>query len=89
MKTCKDFIEHAGWRAHPDKSRGVTWDAFCSKCGFELADKPFANGLTIQGDGRTLGFVEPVIIRDGRIYRSNDRYIVCSVCCPQILKGSE
>lgn len=68
---CERFTEHPGWRnKHP--TGPVTWDAWCSLCGFKLEDRPYSDGSTINGDGRRLAF--------SRI--GFGRYIVCSECNP-------
>ncbi len=82
---CADFQEHPGWRNNPDKTTGVTWDAWCSMCGFRLENKPWASGLTIEGEGRRLAHVGIVAIIGGERFTSNKRKIVCSKCCPVIL----
>lgn len=82
---CPEFKEHPGWRNNPDKTVGVTWDAWCSMCGFKLENKPFASGSAIEGDGRRLARVAEVIYIDGKRFVSDEQKIVCSKCCPQIL----
>lgn len=82
---CADFQEHHGWRNNPDKTVGVTWDAWCSMCGFRLENKPWASGLAIEGEGRRLAHVGSVVIIGGERFTSNKRKIVCSKCCPVIL----
>jgi hypothetical protein len=82
---CSDFQEHPGWRNNPDKTGGVTWDAWCSKCGFRLENKPWASGLAIEGEGRRLAPVVSVAIIGGKRFVSDSRKIVCSKCCPVIL----
>jgi hypothetical protein len=82
---CTDFREHPGWRNHPDKTGGVTWDAWCSMCGFRLEDKPWASGLAIEGHGRRLARVVSMVIIGGKRFVLDRRKIVCSKCCPVIL----
>lgn len=82
---CADFQEHPGWRNNPDKTVGVTWDAWCSMCGFRLENKPWAIGLAIEGEGRRLAHVVSVASIGGERFTSNKRKIVCSKCCPVIL----
>lgn len=89
MNKCGDFQEHPGWRNNPDKTVGVTWDAWCSYCGFKLEDKSFTSGLAIEGNGRRLAHVVSVKYIDDEIFVSRSRKIVCSVCCPVILGKSE
>ena len=86
---CADFQEHPGWRNNPDKTVGVTWDAWCSMCGFRLENKPWASGLAIEGEGRRLAHVVSVAIIGGECFTSNKRKIVCSKCCPVILGGND
>lgn len=80
MKECNDFIEHVGWRNNPDKTIGVTWDAWCSVCGFKLENKPFASGMAIEGDGRRLELFTSFLTVDGIRYVSEKRKIICSEC---------
>ncbi len=81
---CFDFVEHKGWKQkHP--TGPVTWDAWCSLCGFRLEDKPWASGLAIEGDGRRLAHVVSVLRIGGEAFVSRQRKIVCSKCCPVIL----
>jgi len=82
---CVNFQEHPNWRNNPDKTGGVTWDAWCSMCGFRLENKPWASGLAIEGEGRRLAHVVRVVIIDGERFISSKRKIVCSKCCPVIL----
>lgn len=80
---CLDFVENKDWRKnHP--TGPVTWDAWCSICGFKLEDKPFASGMSIEGEGRKLAFVSQRRVIDGEIFESKKRWMVCSVCCPNI-----
>jgi hypothetical protein len=67
------------------KTVGVTWDAWCSMCGFRLENKPWASGLAIEGEGRRLAHVVSVAIIGGKRFTSDTRKIVCSKCCPVIL----
>ncbi len=87
MNECLDFVEHSGWRNNPDKTGGVTWDAWCSICGFKLENKPWASGLAIEGNGRKLAHVVSVTVINGETFISTKRKIVCSKCCPCILKA--
>lgn len=90
-KICEDFQEHPNWRHNQDKRVGVTWDAWCSFCGFKLENKPFVKGgfYGIEGIGRKLGhIIETRIIDEERFY-SNKRKIACSICCPVLLKESD
>ncbi len=85
---CTDFIEHKEWRQkHP--TGPVTWDAWCSSCGFKLEDKPFADGgaCAIKGDGRTLARCYSVIEYGGQTFKSNSEFMYCSKCAPAIEKG--
>ena len=88
IKTCDDFKEHPGWTMNPSRT-GVTWDAWCSLCGFKLENKPFGQELYIEGDGRRLSPVVGVMAINGEIFRSDKSKIACSVCCPNILKANE
>jgi hypothetical protein len=82
---CADFKEHPGWkRKHP--TGPVTWDAWCSMCGFRLENKPFASGMAIEGDGRRLARVVSVVIIGGERFTSKSHKMVCSKCCPVILE---
>lgn len=85
----EDFQEHPGWRNNPDKTIGVTWDAWCSECGFRLENKPWANGLAIEGNGRRLAHVVSVLRLGGETFVSQQCKIVCSVCCPVISGGEK
>lgn len=81
---CSDFQEHKDWKSkHP--TGPVTWDAWCSLCGFRLEDKQWANGMAIEGNGRRLAKVESVCEIAGQKFRSQRSKVVCSQCCPQIL----
>ena len=89
VEICEGFQEHIGWRNNPDKTIGVTWDGWCSYCGFRLENKSFASGVTIEGQGRRLAAVVSVKVIDGETFISNKSKIVCSKCCPIILKQSK
>lgn len=89
QKVCSEFQEHPGWRNNPDKRVGVTWDAWCSRCGFRLEDKPWANGHAIEGDGRRLAHVVGVLSLGGKTFVSQQSKIVCSKCCPAILQSGD
>ena len=81
---CEDFIEHEHWRAkHP--TGPVTWDAWCSECGFKLEDRQWASGHAIEGNGRRLERVRPVIYVGDERFVSDKRRVGCSQCYPQIL----
>lgn len=82
---CNGFTEHPNWRAkHP--TGPVTWDAWCSLCGFRLEDRQWASGLAIEGDGRRLGKVRRVVELPGETLKSDRIMVVCSTCCPQIMQ---
>lgn len=83
---CVDFQEHSG--NNIDNTVGVTWDAWCSMCGFRLENKPWASGLAIEGDGRRLARVVSVVIIGGERFTSNKHKIICSKCCPAILESA-
>lgn len=84
---CFDFQEHKDWISKRPTGP-VTWDAWCSMCGFRLENKPLASGLAIEGEGRRLACVVSVVIIGGERFTSNKRKIVCSKCCPVILGGN-
>lgn len=76
---CLEFREHPNWQQkHPIGP--VTWDAWCSKCGFQLEDKPWADGLVIEGEGRRLEYFTRVLVVNGETFRSEKRRIICSNC---------
>jgi hypothetical protein len=82
---CAEFQEHKDWKKkHP--TGPVTWDAWCSLCGFRLEDKQWASGLAIEGEGRRLAHVVSVAVIRGEVFKSTKRKIVCSKCCPVILE---
>lgn len=83
---CYNFVEHKGWQEkHP--TGPVTWDAWCSYCGFKLEDKSWAKGsLAIEGDGRRLAFVTRTL-QIGNENFTSPRVVVCSKCAPVISKG--
>lgn len=84
---CFHFVEHPQWQ-EKRPTGPVTWDAWCSRCGFKLEDKPFAKGPpAIEGDGRKLTYVTGVLHVGGESFASTRR-IVCSQCAPVILEGS-
>jgi len=87
IPSCFDFTEHPGWRNNPDKTMGVTWDAWCSFCGFRAENRPFATGCSIEADGRRLAPVVSKIRVGEQILVSERRQIACSKCCPKILQG--
>ena len=87
IPVCSDFTEHPGWRSNPDKTAGVTWDAWCSFCGFRAENKPFATGCSIEADGRRLAHVVSKIRVGDQILVSERRQIACSKCCPNILRN--
>lgn len=81
---CRDFKEHEGWQ-QKHRRGPVTWDAHCSKCGFELQDRPFATGLTIEGNGRTLFRVYTEKLINGEWFSSKEQQVVCTKCVPNIV----
>ena len=81
---CYDFQEHPDWQKKHVRGP-VRWDAWCSMCGVRLEDQPLGTGMTLQGNGVTLGYVTRAINFVGITFRSDQRIIVCSKCCPQIL----
>lgn len=85
FEQCLEFKEHPNWRANPDKKRGVTWDAWCSRCGFKIEDAPFDNhrGLGISGSGRRLAFVTTKLVVGGVMFTADERRICCSECVPE------
>lgn len=89
MKTghldCFDFVEHKDWRTkHP--LGPVTWDGWCSKCGFRIEDAHFDNkkGLGISGNGRRLAKCVTTRVINGEVFTSNNPKIYCSFCAPNI-----
>lgn len=73
--TCFQFTEHKDWaRKHP--AGPVTFDGWCSICGFAAVDKPLLPGTIIQGDGRKLLQVYRTL--DG--FRSTASEIICTDC---------
>jgi hypothetical protein len=83
---CLEFEEHPGWRDNPDG--GVTWDGWCSECGFRVENRPFTEGMAIEGSGRKLGYVRRVLVDGGEVFVSEERRVVCSECNPRILRGN-
>jgi len=81
---CLEFKEHEGWgKKHP--TGPVTFDAWCSKCGFKLEDKQIMSSpLRIEGNGRRLAYVETTLMWRGEFFTSEKRKIVCSECYPVI-----
>ena len=87
LLACFDFQEHPGWRSNPDKAIGVTWDGWCSRCGFRIENARFdiGKGLGISGNGRRLASRVSRLIIDGEIYTSYTSKIYCSDCVPSLL----
>jgi hypothetical protein len=77
---CLDFIESPHWRTN--KKGGVTWDAWCSKCGFKIENAPFDNGTGtgITGNSRRLSFGSKIKFLEGEVFVSSTRKIYCSDC---------
>lgn len=82
-----DFVEHAGWKANPDKTVGITWDGECVKCGFRLTNVKFdsGKGLGISGAGRRIAVCGSSFTLKGEVFTGKNTYLCCSVCVPSIL----
>lgn len=85
MERCFNFKEHPDWQ-HKHPTGPVTWDGFCSECGFRLEDRPWANGTAIEGGGRRLAFVGDKLTVGVDVFYSAERYIACSECVPKLLE---
>lgn len=87
MSDCYDFSEHPGWREQVDKTGGVTWDAWCSRCDFKIEGARWDNlrGVGISGNGRRLARCEEKLTVNGKTFVGGHR-IYCSECVPDILK---
>lgn len=84
---CYEFAEHPGWRSRPAGSGGVTWDGWCSGCGFRIDDEPFdmGRGVGISGNGRRLAKTyQRITLEDGQQFTSDKGKIYCSECVPSI-----
>lgn len=81
---CFAFHEHKDWRAkHP--LGPVTFDGWCSICGFAATDKPILPGTIMQGDGRKLLQVYRTV---GEM-RSTTTQIICSDCAAPLLTEAQ
>lgn len=85
---CFNFVEHPHWRQkHP--LGPITWDGWCSICGFKLENRSWGSNYSIEGNGRRLAHVKAKLHYNGESFLSERRMIVCSECCPQILRGGD
>lgn len=84
------FKENPSWKNRPPGSGGVTWDGECYRCNFKLVDRSFIPGMVaIEGGGRRLARVFSVINHMGENFFGTKEKIVCSICCPNVLKNTE
>lgn len=80
---CVAFKEHKDWlQKHP--LGPVTFDGWCSICGFPATDSPLLPGTIMQGDGRKL----LQVYRTAGEFRSATTQIVCSECAALLLTTS-
>lgn len=88
---CYDFLESDEWRSNKDLKIGVTWDAYCSKCGFEIKNQPFDQheGLGISFGGRRLSQFYCRKIMNGEAYKSEKSQIICSECIKIINQSND
>ena len=86
MNICYEFSENPDWRKHPDKTRGVTWDGWCSKCGAAFRDLHFddGKGLGVSHNGVRWAETTNVKIIDSQEFRATKGRIHCSNCVPSI-----
>lgn len=86
LLSCHNFQEHKDWMVkHP--LGPVTWDGWCSSCGFRIEDARFddGEGVGISGNGRRLAACTSRRIIGGKLFTSNETKIYCSSCVPSIL----
>jgi hypothetical protein len=91
IEPCYDFEEYPRWRDNPNKKIGVTWNARCSFCGIKTENKSISGGgfYGIESDGRKFGFVSEAMFINGQWFKSEQRKIACSKCCPVLLNESK
>lgn len=84
---CLHFTEHPHWRDNPNLSRGVTFDGWCSRCGFSIQDAKLDDrrGVGITQGGRRIALVSRRVVVGGVPFTSDTPVALCSECCPQIL----